>query len=311
MNDLLASALSTTARGWHIHPLIPNSKKPALHGAASCSHSGECVEGHKTWEQRASTSPKKIRSAWETLNYNIGIATGPSNLVVVDLDVPEPNEFIPAQWANHGATNGADVLELIAADAGHSIPDTFTVQTPSGGLHLYFTAPRNAQLRNTAGELGTGLGWKIDTRAWGGYVVGPGSVVNGREYRVVSDLDAVLLPDWLMQRLTPAMPRGGETLPVRVMSNRKAKYLDAALRAEIARVHAALEGQRNATLYVAAVALGQLVAGGELAEHDAITALLSAAWQHISAGAYSETQARKTIDSGLRAGALRPRHIAA
>jgi hypothetical protein len=42
-------------------------------------------------------------------------------------------------------------------------------------------------------------------------------------------------------------------------------------------VHNAAAGQRNACLYVASVALGQLVAGGALPEHDAHITLLSAA----------------------------------
>jgi hypothetical protein len=311
MNDLLDSALSLAAQGWHIHPLLPNSKRPALHGEKLCPRDGACAEGHKNWEQRASTNVDKIRAVWETLAYNIGIATGPSGLVVVDLDIPDSTEPIPIQWASRGAACGADVLALIAHDAGENLPDTFTVMTPSGGSHLYFTAPEGTELRNTAGSLGTGLGWKVDTRAHGGYVVAPGSTVDGRPYRIVSNCDPVPLPGWLADRLTPTAPRYSDALPVRVLSSRKAKYLDAALRAEAARVAAAPKGQRNGTLYVAAVALGQLVAGGELPEPDAVTALLSAAWKHVSVGAYSETQARKTIDSGIRAGARKPRTIAA
>jgi len=310
MNDLLDTALDLASRGWRIHPLLPGRKRPALHGEKLCSRVGVCTSGHKGWEQRASTNPDRIRAAWNGVDYNIGVATGPSNLVVIDLDVPDSDEAIPTQWANRDAVSGADVFALIAEDAGHPIPNTFTVMTPSGGSHLYFTAPKDSHLRNTAGDFGAGLGWKVDTRANGGYVVAPGSMVDGRPYRVVSDVDAVPLPDWLAKRLTPSIPRYIDAFPIRVLSSRKAKYVDAALRAEAARVHAAPKNQRNITLYVAAVALGQLVAGGELAESDAVAALLSAAGRHISVGAYSETQAQKTIDSGLRDGAKRPRIIA-
>ena len=37
--------------------------------------------------------------------------------------------------------------------AGHRLPRTFSVRTPSGGLHLYFSAP-DQPLGNTAGKLG-------------------------------------------------------------------------------------------------------------------------------------------------------------
>ncbi|MEV0087262.1 bifunctional DNA primase/polymerase [Saccharopolyspora sp. NPDC050642] len=51
-------------------------------------------------------------------------------------------KHVPVRWADRGAANGMDVFRLICADAGHPVPlDTFTVTTPSGGTHLYFTAP--------------------------------------------------------------------------------------------------------------------------------------------------------------------------
>jgi hypothetical protein len=78
------------------------------------------------------------------------------------------------------------------------------------------------------------------------------------------------------------------------------RYLHAAITAETARVHQAPAGQRNACLYVASVALGQLVAGGALAEHEARGALLAAAGPHLAIGAYSPRQADQTITSGLR-----------
>ncbi|MGY4103932.1 bifunctional DNA primase/polymerase [Nocardia sp. R16R-3T] len=77
--------------------------------------------------------------------------------------------------------------------------DTFTVVTP-GGLPLYFRAPAGFELRNTAGRLGR----LIDTRAHGGYVVAPGSIVGARRYRILRDKQVVELPRWLVHRLMPA-----------------------------------------------------------------------------------------------------------
>ncbi|MEU6547057.1 hypothetical protein [Streptomyces sp. NPDC046859] len=53
--------------------------------------------------------------------------------------------------------------------------------------------------------------------------------------------------------------------------------------------------------------LGQLAAGGELSEGDVTGWLLTAALQ-VGQG---EREARRTIASGLRAGARRPRTVAA
>lgn len=60
-------------------------------------------------------------------------------------------------------------------------------------------------------------------------------------------------------------------------------------------------------LYIASVALGQLVAGGELSEVDVMGWLLTTAL-YVGQG---ECEARRTIASGLRAGARRPRTVAA
>jgi hypothetical protein len=79
---------------------------------------------------------------------------------------------------------------------------------------------------------------------------------------------------------------------------------------ECARVEGAPDDQRNASLFAAATALGQLVAGGALSAQEHERVLLRAAGRHIAVGAYSESQARRTIASGLRHGATRPRQVA-
>ena len=76
-NPLLSAALDYAARGWHVFPLRPGQKRPAL---------------QSDWEGRATTDPDRIRGCWEHDDYNIGIACGPSGLVVVDLDTPKEPE---------------------------------------------------------------------------------------------------------------------------------------------------------------------------------------------------------------------------
>jgi hypothetical protein len=305
---LLSAALAAAARGWHVFPLRPGSKQPALHGAARCPRTGPCAGGHAGWEQRATTDPDRIRSAWATDGpaYNVGVACGPSRLVVIDLDTAASGEPAPREWAGLDDAGGAAVLAALADRASESVPATFTVATPSGGQHRYYRAPA-AALRNTAGA--AGLGWKIDTRAAGGYVVAAGSTTPAGAYTVTDDRPPVELPAWVVQLLRPAPPPTPPPAPVRTGRGRAARYLAAAIEAETARMHHAPAGQRNATLYVAAVALGQLVAGGALAEPDARAALRAAAARHLAVRAYSPRQAEQTITSGLRAGARRPRTI--
>jgi hypothetical protein len=307
-NPFLAAALACVERGWPVIPLRPGTKKPAFHGYDRCPRTGPCAEGHLGWEQRALSTPDAVCWYWNSQRgrrCNVGIPTGPAGLIGVDLDVPKPEDDPrPPEWDRPDITCGEDVFLSLCLDAGQVPPvDTFTVGTPSGGFHLYYRAPAGVKLRNTAG---TALGWKIDTRSWGGYLVAPGSVVDGRAYRTLLDVEPIELCAWLAAKLAaPAPVPPAAPVTVRCRSN----YIDAAVRDTVARVHAA-RSNRNAALYGAAVSLGQLVAGGQLSEREHAEALMAAADRHINVGAYSARQAAATIASGLRAGMRNKREVA-
>ncbi|MFI5703650.1 bifunctional DNA primase/polymerase [Streptomyces xanthochromogenes] len=291
--SLPRAAFAAVERGWQVIPLVPGGKRPAV----------------RAWEQRATTDAERVARCWSSGRYNVGIATGPSGLVVVDLDVPKHDEDVPPDGVPSSVKSGADVLALLAKQHGEAFPtDTYTVRTASGGLHLYFEAPAGMRLRNTAGS----LGWKVDTRAHGGYVVGAGSVVDRRAYTVVRDMAPAPLPKWLTERLTPTpLPPQVRTAAPLIRGGRTDAYLMAAVAAELERVKRArpgtgtAPGNRNASLYVASVALGQLVAGGELSATEVTRRLVEAA---VSVG-LAETEARATVASGLRAGARKPRVV--
>ncbi|MFD9068928.1 bifunctional DNA primase/polymerase [Streptomyces lasiicapitis] len=290
----LTAALDAASRGWRVFPLVPCGKRPAV----------------SDWETRATTAPDRITRAWSTAAFNVGIATGPSGLVVIDLDRPKhPGDTPPASWAERGVTDGAEVLAVLCERHGQPFPsDTYTVRTWSGGTHLYFLAPEGEPLRNTAGDSARGLGWKVDTRAWGGLVVGVGSTFAGHPYEVTRAAPVAPLPDWLAELLRPA-PLPPQT-PITVAltgQRRRTAFLRSAVNGEVARVTGSGPHEHNNALYIAAVALGQLVAGGELNEADVTGWLLTAALQ-VGQG---EREARRTIASGLRAGARRPRTVAA
>ena len=114
--------------------LVPGKKMPAV---------------EKDWEHAATTDHLTIARIWRQAPYNIGVATGPSRLLVVDLDLPKhPADLPPDPWRSRGAVTGADVLALVADDAGSpATPATYTVTTPSGGQHLYFRQPVGASTR--------------------------------------------------------------------------------------------------------------------------------------------------------------------
>jgi hypothetical protein len=302
---LLRVALHTAEQGMFVFPLWLRSKVPALHGARSCSGGGVCAHGHQGWEARATQDPELIRSWWRTWPLNIGVAAGRSGLHVLDLD-PAHGAAPPREWA--GARDGWDVLARVADRAGQPFPgDTYTVRTPSGGLHLYFVSPSLVELRNTVAR----LGWRVDSRGSGGYVVAAGSLRPEGRYELVNDRPIAPLPAWLVPLLLPPpLPERtveyastGWHRPGPVSEVRKNAYLQKIHD----RVAATPSGERHHVLIRAAYTLGRLVGGGDLDAGEARDCL------HAAAGRWRGRLSRKdigTIEDGLRAGAERRRSLA-
>lgn len=151
MTDKLNAALSLAQQGHRVFPLAINGKVPALDG---------------NWQKLASTDPERIRALWtcpvfgDPIDYNVGIAIGP-HTVVIDVDVRD-------------GKRGAESLRLWEAING-DLPATYEVTTASGGRHLYFTDERSGQFPKELCE-------HVDIKQFGGYVVGPGSEIDGRFY---------------------------------------------------------------------------------------------------------------------------------
>ncbi|ROP39110.1 bifunctional DNA primase/polymerase [Saccharothrix texasensis] len=302
-DTLLRHALAAAAMGFHVFPLRPGTKIPALHGVKSCPRNGVCSTGHVGWEQRATTDRAVIERCWSAGPFNIGIATGPSGLLVVDLDTPKsPAAQDKDGCSRQGIEWGRDVLAELCVRTGQPVEqvfDTRAVATPRGGEHLYFHAPSGVELRNTQDALGP----LVDTRATGGYVVGPGSRTPDGTYTATDDREPSDALGWLVQALSPK-PRTAVSAPVVLPTRRLDAYVDAAVRAEYDRVAAAQRGKHSKTLFIAAVALGRHVGEGNLSSTTAEHHLLTAAAHMIGPGCdCTEAKVRRTISDGLRAGA--------
>jgi hypothetical protein len=279
--SLLRSALALAARGWHVFPCAPGGKRPALRG---------------NWQHLASADPAQVRSWWSCRPYNIGVACGPSGLIVIDLDVSHGDVGDPV-------TSGARALAALCDRHGQRYPlPTYSVGTPSGGSHLYYYAAAGRPVRNSAGRLGP----LIDIRADGGYVIGDGSRTGGHVYTARDQRPPAPLPGWIAALLDagPAAPASGRAVPVPDGAQGPA-YAVAALREETRLVATAVPGTRNDTLNRAAFSLGQLAAAGLLPPLTVVAALSDAAE---SAG-LPEGEARRTIRSGMTAGARKPRQV--
>ncbi|MCY0924803.1 bifunctional DNA primase/polymerase [Streptomyces sp. H27-H1] len=284
---LLAEALSLAARGWPLFPLRPGSKTPALHSAERCPRTEGCADGHLKWEQRATTDQDAIVRCWTHKPYNIGLATGPAGLIVIDLDTPKPN-------SSQDAPGGAETFTALCERAGQAVPTTYRTRTPSDGAHLYFTAPAGIRLGNTAGKLGP----LIDTRAAGGYVVAPGSSIPAGMYEVTDPAPVAELPGWLLLLLQPPAPVPARRLAAPAVSGTSAAR--AALDAECNVVRTAPAGQANNTLNRSAFKVGRFVAWGDLPRDVVEEAFQAAGEDRGLTAAECRSTIRSALDSSAR-----------
>ena len=154
------------AWGLQVFPLAPGSKEPFKRS-----------KGLKD----ATTDQKQI-AEWARLypNANIGIRTGAvSGVDVIDVD------------PKNGGFDTARALR----DQGMPLPSRTVAKTRSDGYHLY--VKHNPLIRTGTNRLGPG----IDFRGDGGYVVAPGSVVDGKAYRMIRKAPFPEVPAWLLERI--------------------------------------------------------------------------------------------------------------
>ena len=163
------AAVALARSGMFVFPVKANSKIPAT----------------RTGHNAATRNIAKIHRWWEVNPaFNIGIACGPSDLVVIDCDngKPWPTKYVH-EFPPEGVHNGADMLlSLMENPLDRQILfHTAIVTTPSGGTHFYF-ARSGRDIRNSAGSVAP---W-IDVRSAGGYVLGPFSTIDGTDYEPAS-----------------------------------------------------------------------------------------------------------------------------
>lgn len=175
----LNQALKLAEKGFHVFPLNPNSKLPAI----------------EDFPNVASREESRIRSWWTDpvmeieQPYNIGISTTKfadnKSLCVVDVD-------------NKGNKKGDETILSLEME-GRAFPTTFTQKTPTGGKHLVYVT--KAPVKQGVDVLGRGL----DIRSRGGYIVASGSTIEGASY---VDNGGVLdeAPTWIVETcgLAPA-----------------------------------------------------------------------------------------------------------
>lgn len=160
VKSALDHALAAAKRGWSVFPV--QAKIP--------------FAGF-SWPRLSSNNPSQVE-AWAAQypGCNWAVDCGKSGLAVLDLDVKV-------------GAKGRESLAALVEERGQ-LPATFTVSTPSGGTHRYFQGDCRSK---------NGFRPGLDLKGVGGYVLLPGSTIDGREYRVEHDAPLAPVPDWLVQ----------------------------------------------------------------------------------------------------------------
>jgi hypothetical protein len=246
-----------------------------------------CYPGSKTpaWPRGvhdATNDPDRLTGWWiRHPDDNVAVGCERSRLTVVDLDVK-------------AGTDGVAIFSDLCDRHAQPWPDTFSVLTPSGGLHLYFAG--------TQGSSHNRLGPGIDIKSRGGYVLCPTSTVNGFDYRPTNYGPVIGFPDWLAELCRP--PASKAPVPDQpVNPDRARRWALAVLADETANVTGAVEPGRNDTLYLAALKLGSVAGAGLLGFEQIADTLTTAA---LACG-LELGESRRTIESGYWTGYTNPR----
>lgn len=173
-NPRLEAALKYARMGFRVHPLRAKSKLPALKG----------------WQDLATTDEMIIKEWWEKdPRDNPGVLLSPAQQVlVVDVDTK----------------NGGDkTLEYLQQYL--LFPPTMTVQTPSGGLHLYYRYPRRQVLPKDQIGFAPGIDLLINRN-----VVAAGAETEAGTYLFTDggDREPAFAPGWLTDLLEDPESRG-------------------------------------------------------------------------------------------------------
>jgi hypothetical protein len=166
-------AQELASRGLAIFPLRPRSKKPY---------------GGEKWGEIMTTEAETIHGWFEHrpgMNYGV---CGRKDHVIVDLDIKDGKEGVKNFNDLHADQEIEDWV----------VGETFTVSTPSGGVHLYLKTDKTAGNSHRFPE-------GIDIRGQMGYVVGPGCYVKDDKvdgpYEVTSDTHLKDAPTWVKELL--------------------------------------------------------------------------------------------------------------
>jgi Bifunctional DNA primase/polymerase, N-terminal len=253
----LAAALEFVRLGLAVLPLHSvrpgGDKLVCTCGNAECSSAGKhpiaelAPHGHKD-----ASCDERVVARWfkHYPDANLGLRTGA--IVVVDVD---PRHRGDVTLANFEQQHGP-------------LPLTWRSITGGAGLHAFFAAP--------VGGIASGrLGWGVDFKSSGGYVVAPPSRhVSGRHYVWEADprdVPLAPLPQWIIETLRRPKAERRPHRPI------KPDKIYGALRGIIRAIAHAPRGERNNLAYWGACRLLELADQQVITREEAIGIAIGAA----------------------------------
>lgn len=269
-------ASAWAAHGWHAVPFKPDRSK-----------------AYVRYKDQPKPTPSVVAEWFEKWGDALLCIKLPREIVVLDLDIK--------------TRSLADIQDELKDR--YSLPETCEIQTPSGGLHLWFELPSGVTARNWTSDHGRFPVAGVDIRTNGGLATLPPSVRPSGAYTWRNWLPIVpIAPNGLVDHLRPKIPQP-QRRPVAPLSLDPSltNYAQAALTSELTRVTCAGPGSRNHALFVASASLGSLHVVGLLP--DVRHALEHAASVSGLSKDDGIAATRATIASGWKRGIQNPRSI--
>lgn len=174
----LTAALDYASRGWRVLPIKASSKTPLNHNGS----------------KGATTDKKQIVDWWTNSNHdfaNVGVACGKESFFVIDIDMKNNVDGLNSLTQHFGDKIGFDFKTYLSQ------------KTPSGGVHLLFQYPDNAEtISNSVGILPG-----VDIRGDGGYIVVAPSAIRNKEGNFImyrwndGSLPVSPIQDWALDLL--------------------------------------------------------------------------------------------------------------
>jgi hypothetical protein len=208
-------ALWFAALGFPVFPLKPNSKDPfeAKKGDDPAMCGGVNL----------GTTDRVSIEFWFRRNPHINYGIATTGRVVLDIDPRKDPENWVAEYLGLG-----------------TLPRTLQIATPSGGIHLWFAGVDAGQAKLKDAKT-------IDVRSRGGYVVGPGSAWEGKEWRIHTYAPPAPCPPEIAARLSkPGDKDADHTTPLCELDTPAVLTWAEAF---IAGTPGALQDHRNDTLF--------------------------------------------------------------